>query len=56
MAPLMGAPRSGNSGDEHRKQLYQERKLKVVAPPNSEPVKGRREGRDRARATDRKAP
>ena len=56
MAPLMGAPRSGNSGDEHRKQLYQERKLKVVAPPNSEPVKGRREGRDRARGTDRKAP
>lgn len=56
MAPPMGVPRSGGSGDEHREQLYQERQLKVVAPPNSEPVKNRREGRDRTRGTDRKAP
>jgi hypothetical protein len=55
MAPPMGAPRSGNSGDAQRERLYQERQLKVVAPPNSEPVKGRREGRDRTRGTDRKA-
>jgi hypothetical protein len=29
--------------------------LKVMAAPNSEPVKNRREGRDKARGTDRKA-
>ena len=34
--------------------VYKERQLKVVAPPNSEPVKNRREGRDRGR--DRKTP
>jgi hypothetical protein len=54
--PMMGGPHSGGSGDEQRKQLYSERKLKVVAPPNSEPVKNRREGRDKTRGTDRKAP
>ena len=51
--PLMGGPRSGSSGPEN-KQLYRERKLMVVAPPNSEPVKNRREGREKARGTDRK--
>jgi hypothetical protein len=52
--PLMGGPRSDGSGPDD-KQLYRERKLMVVAPPNSEPVKNRREGRDKARGTDRKA-
>jgi hypothetical protein len=56
MAPPMGAPRGGSGGDGQRDKLYQERQLKVVAPPNSEPVKNRREGRDRARGTDRNAP
>lgn len=55
MAPPMGAG-GGHGGDGQRDQLYKERQLKVVAPPNSEPVKNRREGRDRARGTDRKAP
>ena len=51
--PLMGGPRGGTSGPED-KQLYRERKLMVVAPPNSEPVKNRREGREKVRGTDRK--
>lgn len=54
--PLMGGPRGGQSGNENHKQLYQDRKLKVVAPPNSEPVKGRREGRGKSRGTDQGAP
>jgi hypothetical protein len=53
MPPLMGGPRTDTSGPEN-KQLYRERKLMVVAPPNSEPVKNRREGREKARGTDRK--
>jgi hypothetical protein len=56
MAPPMGAPRSGGSGDGQGERLYQERQLKVVAPPNSEPVKNRREGRERSREKDRKTP
>ena len=36
------------------RESYRERKLMVVAPPNSEPVKNRREGREKARGTDRK--
>ncbi|MBY0441356.1 MAG: PE domain-containing protein [Mycobacteriaceae bacterium] len=56
MPPLMGGPRGGSSGNENHKQLYQDRKLKVVAPPNSEPVKGRREGRGKSRGTDQGAP
>jgi hypothetical protein len=52
--PLMGGPRSDASGPDD-KQLYRERRLKVVAPPNSEPVKNRREGREKARGADRKA-
>jgi hypothetical protein len=51
--PLMGGPRSEPSSPENQ-QLYRERKLMVVAPPNSEPVKNRREGREKARGTDRK--
>ncbi|MCV7034900.1 PPE domain-containing protein [Mycobacterium heckeshornense] len=45
MPPLMGAPRGGKSGSDAERKLYRERRLKVVAPPNSEPVKGRREAR-----------
>jgi hypothetical protein len=56
MPPLMRGSAGAGSGPEH-KGLYRERKLMAVAPPNSEPVKNRREGRrDKARATeDRKA-
>ncbi|BDE17148.1 hypothetical protein MKCMC460_60080 (plasmid) [Mycobacterium sp. 20KCMC460] len=42
--PMMGGPRGSGSGDD-KNELYKDRELKVVAPPNSEPVKGRREGR-----------
>lgn len=53
MGPMMPPMRGGGEGSgPDNKQLYQERKLKVVAPPNSEPVKNRREGR--ARPDDRK--
>lgn len=51
MIPPMGA-RSAGSGPQN-KQLYQERKLAVVAPPNSEPVKNRREGRERGKERDK---
>lgn len=46
MAPPMGASGGRGSGPDV-KELYRDRKLKVVAPPNSEPVKNRREGRER---------
>lgn len=53
MAPMMPPMRgSGEGSGPDNKQLYQERKLKVVAPANSEPVKNRREGR--TKPTDRK--
>lgn len=54
MAPMMPpvGGRSGGSGPQN-KQLYQDRKLAVVAPPNSEPVKNRREGRDKERDRER---
>ena len=52
MMPPMRGGGEGSGGDN--KQLYQERKLKVVAPANSEPVKNRREGR--AKPDDRKKP
>jgi hypothetical protein len=55
MAPMVAPMRgSGEGSGPENKQLYQERKLKVVAPPNSEPVKNRREGR--AKPADRKTP
>jgi len=62
-APVMGAmgpmmpPVRGTGGEgpgAENKQLYRERKLKVVAPANSEPVKNRREGR--AKPGDRTTP
>ena len=43
MPPPMGS-RTDSSGPD-KKELYKERKLTVVAPPNSEPVKNRRESR-----------
>ena len=57
MGPMMMPPMRGVGGEgseADNKQLYQERKLKVVAPANSEPVKNRREGR--AKPDDRKTP
>jgi hypothetical protein len=52
MLPPLGGGRGSGSGPQN-KQLYQDRKLKVVAPPNSEPVKNRREGRDKERDRER---
>jgi hypothetical protein len=52
MPPMRGGASEGSEADN--KQLYQERKLKVVAPANSEPVKNRREGR--AKPDDWKKP
>ncbi|UGT99240.1 PPE domain-containing protein [Mycobacterium intracellulare] len=57
MGPMMMPPMRGGGGEgsgADNKRLYQERKLKVVAPANSEPVKNRREGR--AKPDDRKKP
>ncbi len=49
MGPMMAPPMGGAGGSGGRgpdvKDLYRDRKLKMVAPPNSEPVKNRREGR-----------
>lgn len=44
MPPMMGGGRGGGPGAGN-KQLYKDRELKVAVPPNSEPVKGRREAR-----------
>ena len=54
MVPPILGPRGAGSGPDH-KELYPERKLMIEAPPNSEPVKNRREDRgDKARGADRK--
>jgi hypothetical protein len=48
MMPLMGAPLAGRGeggGGEDDRRLYQERRLRIETPPNTEPVKGRREAR-----------
>ena len=45
MPPLGG--RGGSGSGPQNKQLYQDRTLAVVVPPNSEPVKNRREGRNK---------
>ncbi|WP_204806000.1 PPE domain-containing protein [Mycobacterium riyadhense] len=53
MGPMMPPVRgTGEGSGPDNKQLYQERKLKLVAPANSEPVKNRREGR--TKPADRK--
>ena len=45
MMPPMGGLGGGSGQGPDVKDLYRDRKLKMVAPPNSEPVKNRREGR-----------
>jgi hypothetical protein len=42
MMPMGGRP---GGGDEDDRRLYPERRVRIEAPPNSEPVKGRREAR-----------
>jgi hypothetical protein len=44
MPPMMGGRGGGGAGQDDRK-LYPERKLKLETPPNSEPVRMRREQR-----------
>jgi hypothetical protein len=41
--PMGGRPGGGNGEDDRR--LYPERRMRIETPPNSEPVKGRREAR-----------
>jgi hypothetical protein len=41
--PMGGRPGGGNGEDDNK--LYPERRMRIEAPPNSEPVKGRREAR-----------
>jgi hypothetical protein len=43
MMPMGGRP--GGTGGEDDRRLYPERRMRVESPPNSEPVKGRREVR-----------
>jgi hypothetical protein len=43
MMPMGGRP--GGSGGEDDRRLYPERRVRIETPPNSEPVKGRREAR-----------
>jgi PPE-repeat protein len=51
MPPFMGSPRGGQSGPTDSK-LYGKRRLRIIAPPNSEPVKGRVESRGRHEVLD----
>lgn len=49
--PMMGSGRgSPNGGDDRR--LYPEKRLHLPTPPNSEPVKGRREARESRSGTE----
>jgi hypothetical protein len=41
--PMGGRPSGGGGEDDRR--LYPERRVRIETPPNSEPVKGRREAR-----------
>ncbi|EHB46434.1 PPE domain-containing protein [Mycolicibacterium vinylchloridicum] len=45
MPPMMGAPGRGGGGEDD-KRLYEEKRLRLTTPPNSEPVKGRVEARE----------
>jgi PPE-repeat protein len=47
MPPFFPPGRSGGGISEADRKLYPRRRLKVVAPPNSEPVLHRREGRQK---------
>ncbi|WP_156296860.1 PE family protein [Mycobacterium paragordonae] len=53
MLPPMGG-RGGSGTGPQNKRLYQDRTLQVVVPPNSEPVKNRREGRNKDDDKERK--
>lgn len=53
MMPPMGG-RGGSGSGPQNKQLYQDRTLQVAVPPNSEPVKNRREGRNKDDDKERK--
>lgn len=55
--PMMGAPMGGRGaggGSEDDRRLYPERRLHIEAPPNTEPVKGRREARKAKEAGESK--
>jgi hypothetical protein len=43
MMPMAGRPGGGAGEDDRR--LYPERRMRIETPPNSEPVRGRREAR-----------
>jgi hypothetical protein len=45
MMPMGGAGAGGGGAGGDDKRLYPERRLRVEAPGNAEPVKGRREAR-----------
>ncbi|MDQ1247905.1 MAG: hypothetical protein QG597_2277 [Actinomycetota bacterium] len=45
MPPMMPMGMAGAGGGDGERRLYPERRLRVEAPPNAEPVKGRREAR-----------
>jgi hypothetical protein len=43
MMPMAGRPGGGAGEDDRR--LYPEQRMRIETPPNSEPVRGRREAR-----------
>ena len=54
MPPMMGGPGRGGSGEDD-KRLYEEKRLRLMTPPNAEPVKGRVEAREsRSERRDKK--
>jgi hypothetical protein len=56
MPPFFPPGRGGQGLSEADHRLYRQRRLRVVAPPNSEPVLRRREGRKSARDEGEKKP
>ncbi|WP_006246575.1 hypothetical protein [Mycolicibacterium tusciae] len=49
--PVMGSGRGSPNGEDDRR-LYPEKRLHLPTPPNSEPVKGRREARESRSGTE----
>jgi hypothetical protein len=49
--PMMGSGRGSPNGEDDRR-LYPEKRLHLPTPPNSEPVKGRRESRESRSGTE----
>ena len=49
--PMMGSGRGSPNGEDDRR-LYPEKRLHLPTPPNSEPVKGRREARESRSGTE----